>query len=88
MKGKRLAGNFHQHDLGDLSKKGCVRSALHHFHDELQSLSKKWRGSLTPSAHQSTDYDALQDQKDKVTHKHLCKKFLECSINEIELFIS
>ena len=30
-------------------------------------------------------YDALQDKKDKVTQKHLCKKFLEYSINEIDM---
>ena len=33
-------------------------------------------------------YDALQDKKDKFTHKHLCKKILECSICEIEIFDS
>ena len=33
--------SFHQHDLGDLSK-GCVRSALHHFHDVvLQKVSQR-----------------------------------------------
>ena len=30
-------------------------------------------------------YDALQDKKDKVSQKHLCKKILEYLINEIDM---
>ena len=39
--------------------------------------SERWSLSLA--------YDALQDKKDKVTQKHPCKKFLEYSINEIDM---
>ena len=29
------------------------------------------------------NYDAVQDKKDKATHKHLCKKILEYSIKKL-----
>ena len=45
----------------------------------------EWESGQTMTSASWPTYDALQDKKDKVTQKHLCKKFLEYSINEIDM---
>ena len=51
----------------------------------LQQAEKKMGYGQTDGWTDVVAYDALQDKKDKVTQKHQCKKFLEYSINKINM---